>query len=232
MRTIGLLGGMSWVSTTHYYEGLNSQIAARLGGSHCAAVVLWQSDFAEITALQEAGRWTEAGELLAEGTRRLVAAGAEVIAICANTMHLVADSVIAAADPVPLVSIIDAVRQRCLELGVSRLGLVGTAYTMESSRLFPEPLSRSGIEVLVPTQPLRDDIQRHTFDELILNVVTHEARSTFRQAIAQLVDRGAQAVVLACTEHAMAVAPEEFSIPVLDSTQLHIDALVHAALVL
>jgi aspartate racemase len=180
-RVIGLIGGMSWVSTAHYYETLNTGVASQLGGDHCARLVLWQTDFDTITQLQRAGQWHEAGEVLAQGARSLVAAGAELVAILANTMHLVAPQVAAAA-PVPLVHIVEAVRDECLRRGITKLGLLGTAYTMESPELFPSILTPAGIEVLIPDAPDRAEIQRHTFDELILNRVTPGAKARFTSA--------------------------------------------------
>ena len=171
MKTIGLLGGMSWVSTEHYYRLINSEVAQRLGGESCASMVVWQSDFAHIAQLQRDDKWHEAGEVLAEGTRSLTAAGAEVIAICANTMHLVADQVVGAADGAPLVHIVEAVRDECQRLGITRLGLFGTAYTMESPTLFPPTLHAAGIEMIVPSEADRELVQRITYDELVRDVV-------------------------------------------------------------
>ena len=229
-RVIGLIGGMSWVSTAHYYETLNTGVAAQLGGDHCARLVLWQTDFDTVTNLQRAGRWDEAGEVLAEGARALVAAGAELIAICTNTMHLVAPQVAAAASPVPLVHIVEAVRHECLKRGIAKLGLLGTAYTMESPDLFPSILTPAGIELLIPNTEDRAKIQRHTFDELILNRVTPEATSRFTSASNDMIARGAQAIVLACTEHAMVLSDGDLSAPVLDSTAIHVQAILAAAL--
>ncbi len=229
-RVIGLIGGMSWVSTAHYYETLNTAVAARMGGDHCARLVLWQTDFDTITNLQRAGRWDEAGAVLTAGAQSLVAAGAELIAICANTMHLVAPQIAAAASPVPLVHIVEAVRDECVRLGVTRLGLLGTAYTMESPALFPTVLSPAGIELLTPGADDRAAIQRHTFDELIQNRVTPEAISRFTTASNEMISRGAQAIVLACTEHGMVLRDRDLSVPVLDSTQIHVDAILTAAL--
>jgi aspartate racemase len=231
MRVIGLIGGMSWVSTSHYYRLLNQDVAQRLGGDHCARLVLWQTDFAEITAMQRADEWALAGELLAAGGRALVAAGAEVIGIGANTMHLVAEPVRAAVDPAHLVHIVEVVRDECLERGITRLGLFGTAYTMESPTLYPPLLAAASIEVIVPDADDRAEIQRITFEELIRDEVTDASRVTFHTAAARLLDKGAEAVVLACTEHGMLLADGDLGdAAVLDSTALHARALVDAAL--
>lgn len=228
MRTIGLLGGMSWVSTAHYYELINRQVAERLGGDHCAPMVVWQTDFDEITGHQRAGDWDRAGQVLAVGAASLVGAGARVVGICANTMHLVAPAVQAALGDVPLVHIVDVVRDECRARGVSTLGLVGTAYTMESPELFPPRMAAAGIDVIVPAAADRAEVQRITFDELIHDRVTDESRATFRRIADQLINNGADAVVLACTEHGAMWTPDWP--PTMDSTVLHAAALVHAAL--
>jgi aspartate racemase len=229
VRTIGLLGGMSWVSTAHCYELINRDVVDRFGGDHCAPMVLWQADFDRITALQRAGEWGQAGELLADGAAVLVRAGAEVVGICANTMHLVADAVAGALGDGALVHIVDVVRDECLARGVTRLGLLGTAYTMESPDLYPARLAAAGIDVLVPDAPERDVVQRITFEELIHDVVTDSSRAEFRRIGAALVDSGAEAIVLACTEHGAMLGDADLDVPVLDSTVLHARALVDAA---
>ena len=233
MKTIGLLGGMSWVSTEHYYRRLNEQAAQRLGGDSCAALVVWQTDFARITAHQRAGEWDAAGEILAKGARSLAAADAEIIGIGANTMHLVAPAVIAAlataAPSAVLVHIVEAVRDVCVGRGVTRLGLLGTSYTMESPVLYPPVLAAAGIDVITPNANERAEIQRITFEELIHNRVNAESRNTFRRIATELATRGANAVALACTEHGMVLANGDLDVAVLDSTQIHVDALIAAA---
>jgi aspartate racemase len=230
MKTIGLIGGMSWVSTAHYYQLINADVAARLGGDHCARLIVWQQDFAIVTELQRAGRWHEAGEVLAVGAGVLRDGGAEVIGIGANTMHLVADQVAAGASPAKLVHIVDVVRDECERLGVRKLGLLGTAYTMESADLYPPTMTKAAIEVLVPNAEERGLVQRHTFEELIRDTITDECRANFGAIGASLIARGADAVVLACTEHGMVLSDGDLSVPVLDSTVLHARALVDAAL--
>ena len=231
MRVIGLIGGMSWVSTEHYYRSINLDVATRLGGDHCARLVLWQHDFAEITALQRAGEWDRAGAVLADGGRALVAAGAEVIGIAANTMHLVAHPIQAAVEPARLVHVVEVVRDECVARGITRLGLFGTAYTMESPELYPPTLAAAGVEVIVPDADDRAEIQRITFEELIRDEITDAARVTFQTIASRLLDKGADAVVLACTEHGMLLTDGDLgTAAVLDSTVLHARALVDAAL--
>jgi aspartate racemase len=229
MRTIGLLGGMSWVSTAHYYELINREVSDRSGGDHCAPLVLWQTDFDTITAHQRAGEWDRAGALLADGAAALVRAGAEVIGICANTMHLVADAVEGAIGDAELVHVVDVVRDECVRRHVSRLGLLGTAYTMESADLYPPRMADAGVDVVVPPPVDRDVVQRITFEELIRDVVTDEAVAEFRRIGQGLVGAGAQAIALACTEHGAVLRDGDLTVPVLDSTELHALALVEAA---
>ncbi len=231
MKTIGLLGGMSWVSTAHYYERINSEIASRLGGEHCASLMLWQTDFDEITAYQRAGDWDSAGNVLASGTRSLVHGGATVIGICANTMHLVADQVREAAYPTAnLVHIVEATRDACAAIGAVRIGLFGTAYTMESPTLFPPIMTAAGIEIVTPSVEDRALIHQFTFDELVRNHVSPQALATFQRVADQFVADGCDAIVLACTEHAMVLPPSAVTVPVLDTTEIHTSALVAAAL--
>jgi len=229
VRRIGLLGGMSWVSTQHYYAAINRDVAARFGDEHCAPLVIWQEDFALIAERQRSGDWDGAGEILVGGGRALVASGAEVIGICANTMHLVADAVRDAIAPAILVHVVEVVRDRCLELDVRRVGLLGTQYTMSSPHLYPPTLAAADIEVLVPDEATQAAIHDHTYTELIRDVVTSQARSTFRTACASMIDRGADVIALACTEHAMVIGPDDADVPVIDSTTAHAAALVEAA---
>lgn len=230
MRTIGLLGGMSWVSTRHYYELINADVAERLGGDHCARLVLWQTDFDEIGELQRTGRWDEAGDVLAGGAVALVDAGAELIGICANTMHLVAGVVARAARPAELIHVVEAVRDECRVREVTAVGLFGTAYTMESPDLYPPTLAAAGIEVLTPNADERAAIHRFTYDELTHDVVTAECRDAFARIAERLAAQGADGIALACTEHGLVLRDGELSVPVLDSTVIHARAIVDAAL--
>ena len=227
---IGLLGGMSWVSTAHYYQLINAEVAERVGGDHCARLMLWQDDFARLTELQRAGRWNEAGAVLATGARALRDGGVDVIGIGANTMHLVADQVAQAAKPARLVHIVEVVRDVCVQRSITRLGLIGTAYTMSSPHLYPPTMTAAGIEILVPGDEDQAVIQAHTFDELIRDVVTERCRANFSGICQGLIDRGADAIVLACTEHGLVLRDGDLSVPLLDSTVLHAHALVDAAL--
>jgi aspartate racemase len=236
MRTIGLLGGMSWVSTSHYYELLNRDVAHRLGDGHCAPLVIWQTDFDTIAAHQAAGEWELAGQVLADGATALLRAGAEVVGIGANTMHLVAGQLLEVLGDVPLVHVVDVVRDECLERGIRTLGVLGTSYTMESPDLYPPTLRAAGVEVLVPSPEERRELQRITYEELVRDIVSERSATTLRGIAQGLVAGGADGVVLACTEHGLLLRQGDLTVdggsdpvPVLDSTVLHARALVDAA---
>ena len=227
MRRIGLLGGTSWESSAHYYAQLNRGAAQRLGGFHSADLVLRSVDFAEIEALQRAGDWAALGTRYAEEARALRAAGAEVIGILANTMHLVHDDVVRGSG-LPVVHVVDAVAAGALRIGVRRLALLGTRYTMESS-LYPDRLSGHGLTVVAPTGDDAAETHLVIYDELVHGVVRDESRRSLQAVVDRLVAAGADAVVLGCTELAMILGSEDVPVPVLDTTALHVQALLDAA---
>jgi aspartate racemase len=229
MRRIGLIGGTSWESSAHYYTALNEGVRDRLGGLHSADLILRSLEFADIAALQEQGEWVELGRVYAEEALRLRAAGAEVIAILANTMHLVADQVADAAG-IPVVHIVDAVGAEIERLGVTRVGLLGTAYTMESSALYPARLSRHGVEVSIPDAEDRAMVHRVIYDELTQGIVNDDSRKAYLEVIERLAAGGAQAVLLACTEHSMLLGPDDGAVPLIDTTAVHVEAILDAAL--
>ncbi len=228
MRRIGLIGGLSWPSTEIYHRLLNEDVGRRLGGNHSARTVIWSEDFERIAALQRAGAWAEAGAILAEGARALERAGADLVAITANTMHLVADDVRAAID-VPFVHLIEVLAGSAVDAGLSRLGLLGTAYTMTSS-VYPEVCGPLGLEVLVPDEADRDVVHAAIYDDLTKGTATPASRYAVRAAADRLVDIGADCVVLGCSELGLVLAPGDLHVPVLDSTALHCRALVDASL--
>lgn len=228
MRTIGLLGGMSWESSALYYRLLNEAVRDRLGGLHSARCVLLSVDFAEIARLQEAGEWARAGELLAADARSLHAAGADVVLLCTNTMHTVADAVTAGLD-VPLLHIGDSTAEAIAAAGLGRVGLLGTRYTMEQPFLV-DRLTAAGLDVVVPEQADRDLVHRVIYDELVLGVVREESRRAYRGVVDRLVARGAQGVVLGCTEIELLIGPGDVDVPTFPTTALHVAAAVRAAL--
>ncbi|MGW7285063.1 aspartate/glutamate racemase family protein [Streptomyces sp. NPDC054847] len=228
MRTIGLIGGMSWESSAEYYRLLNEFVRDRLGGLHSARCVLHSVDFAEIEQLQTAGEWERAGEILAAAARGLEAAGAELLLICTNTMHKVAGQVEAAVR-VPLLHLADATADAVKARGLTRVGLLGTAFTMEQD-FYRERLAGHGLEVLTPDAEGRALVHRVIYDELCLGVVRDESRARYQDVIGELVGAGAEGVVLGCTEIELLIGPGDSPVPVFPTTTLHARAAVEAAL--
>ncbi|MDQ1288773.1 MAG: amino-acid racemase [Actinomycetota bacterium] len=229
MRTIGLIGGMSWDSSATYYRAINTEVRRRLGGHHCAKLVLVSLDFGEVRALQIAGEWDRAGDLLAEAARALEAAGADAVLICANLMHKVAPTV-EKATSLPLLHIADAVGSRARELGVRTVGILGARPVMEESFYAERLASGWGIDAVVPGPDDRATIDRVIFDELTRGVVSDASRAAYVDVIRRLEDAGAEAVVLACTEIGLLIGPDDVPIPVIDSALVHALAAVEEAL--
>ncbi|MFG2501335.1 aspartate/glutamate racemase family protein [Streptomyces sp. NPDC048441] len=228
MKTIGLIGGMSWESSAEYYRLLNELVRERLGGLHSARCVLYSVDFAEIEELQVAGEWEQAGEVLARAAKGVEAAGADLVLICTNTMHKVADQVQGALS-VPLLHLADATADAVLAAGVRRVGLLGTAFTMEQD-FYRERLTARGLEVLVPDAEGRALVHRVIYEELCLGVVREESRADYLGVIAGLVTDGAEGVILGCTEIELLISQEHSEVPVFPTTRLHAEAAVRAAL--
>ena len=228
MKTLGLIGGMSWESTIPYYRLINQAVAERLGGLHSARLVLYSVDFAQVERLQQTGDWDAAGRLLAEAACALRAAGAELLVICTNTMHKVADAV-QDASGLPIVHVADVTAAAVRTAGLSRIGLLGTRFTMEQP-FYRERLERHGLEVLVPDAAQRAIVHRVIYDELCRGRIEAASREAYREIIGSLVERGAQGVILGCTEIGLLVAPEDASVPLFDTTTLHARAAALAAL--
>jgi aspartate racemase len=223
-----MLGGMSWESTAAYYRLANELVRERLGGLHSARLVLASVDFAEIERLQVAGEWERAGRVLAEEAARLEAAGAELLVLCTNTMHKVADQVQAAVG-IPLLHLADTTAAAVREARLSTVGLLATRFTMEED-FYRDRLARHGLRVLVPDAADRAEVHRIIYEELCLGVVRDESRDTFRQIIERLVAAGAEGVVLGCTEIELLVGPADSAVPVFPTTRLHVEAAVAASL--
>jgi aspartate racemase len=228
MRTIGLIGGMSWESSAEYYRLVNELVRDRLGGLHSARCVLHSVDFAAIEKLQSAGEWEHAGEILAEAARGLETAGADLLLICTNTMHKVAGQVEAAVR-VPLLHIADATADAVRVAGLTRVGLLGTAFTMEQD-FYRGRLARHGIEVLTPDAEGRALVHRVIYEELCLGVVRDASRTAYQKVIGELIAAGAQGVVLGCTEIELLIGADDSPVPVFPTTRLHAEAAVAAAL--
>ncbi|KJE22758.1 aspartate racemase [Frankia torreyi] len=228
MLTIGMLGGMSWESSAEYYRLANELVRARLGDLHSARCVLFSVDFADIEAMQTAGRWDEASVVLAAAARSLVAAGADLVLLCTNTMHKVADQVQAAID-VPLLHLADATAAAVTTAGLRTVGLLGTAFTMEQA-FYRDRLTAAGLRVLVPPAVDRALVHRVIFDELCRGVVREQSRRQYVAVIERLAAAGAEGVILGCTEIELLVRRQDSSVPVFPTTRLHVEAAVELAL--
>ena len=229
MRTIGLLGGMSWESTLEYYRIMNQIVKARLGGSHSVHCLLYSVDFAEIEVLQHAGQWDALTQVMIAAVRRLEQGGADCLVICTNTMHHMADE-IQAATPLPLLHIADATAQSIKAQGLDTVGLLGTRFTMEGDFYRGKLENEHGLMVLIPDDAGREVVHRVIYEELVRGVIREESRQAYQEVIANLVADGAQGVILGCTEIPLLVKQSDVSIPVFDTTALHAQAAVEWAL--
>lgn len=226
---LGLIGGMSWESSAQYYRLINEGVRAARGPTASARILLWSFDFAEIEALQHAGDWATLTSLMANAGQRLAAAGAEHLLICTNTMHLMADEVEAAAG-IPLLHIADPAGAAIRAAGLGKVGLLGTAFTMEQGFYRDRLAQRFGLEVLVPETEDRTLIHRVIYDELVAGAVSGASRQSYREVIARLVARGAEAIVLGCTEIMLLIGADDSPVPLFDTTALHAAAAVELAL--
>ncbi|WP_444844276.1 aspartate/glutamate racemase family protein [Duganella caerulea] len=220
MKTIGLIGGMSWESTVPYYRQVNETVKEHLGGLHSAKVVLYSVDFHEIERLQHAGDWDAAGAMLADAARSLRAAGADFLVLCTNTMHKVAPAIEAAVD-IPLFHIADPTAAAIKQAGHTKVGLLGTRFTMEQAFYKDRLRERHGLDVIVPGQHDRDIVHRIIYEELCLGRIVDASRVEYRRIIAGLVEQGAQAIILGCTEISLLVAPQDADVPLFDTTAIH-----------
>ena len=231
MKTIGLIGGMSWESTQTYYRLINVAIREKLGGLHSARLVLYSVDFHDIEVLQRQGDWQAAGVLLAQAAQSLQAAGADMVVICTNTMHKVADEVQAAVS-IPLLHIADPTAQAIRAAGFQRVALLGTRFTMEQDFYRARLEQQHGLQVIVPEQSERDVVHRIIYEELCLGQIKPESKTDYLSIIRQLQTRGAQAVILGCTEISLLVQQTDLDLPLFDTTALHAMAAADAALIL
>jgi aspartate racemase len=231
MRTLGLLGGTSWESTAVYYALLNRGVAERLGPLHQPRLLLHSVDFAEVAALQAEGRWDILAEQYSVAARGLVASGAEVLGICANTMHLLADDVRAAAGDGRLVHVVDATADGARRAGARTVALLGTAYTMEKP-FYADALRGRGLDVVVPGADDRAALQRIVYEELTRGVVRPESRQVLLDVVARCAENGADVALLACTEFQMLAEPGDVdaAVPLVDTTREHCRALLDAIL--
>ena len=229
MKTIGLIGGMSWESTIPYYRQINETIRERMGGLHSARVVLYSVDFHEIEQLQRAGDWDSAGAILAEAARSLEAAGAAFLVLCTNTMHKVASHIEAAVN-IPLLHIADPTAVEIKRAGYSTVGLLGTRFTMEQAFYRDRLSEHHGLRVVVPETEDREVVHRIIYEELCRGIVKPESRSEYRRVMKSLATQGVQAIILGCTEISLLVDQQDSEVPMFDTTAIHARSAAEEAL--
>lgn len=229
MKTIGMIGGMSWESTVSYYQALNEGIKAELGGLHSAKICLYSVDFSEIESLQHQGKWDETAVILSKAAQSVEAGGADCLLICTNTMHKVAPQ-IEEQITIPILHIADATAEQLLSDGVTKVGLLGTRFTMEQDFYKRRLVDKFGIEVLVPNEGDRDVIHTVIYSELCQGVVSAESRERYLEVVDRLSSQGAQAVILGCTEIALLINQQHTDIPLYDTTKIHADYAVKWAI--
>lgn len=228
MRTIGLIGGMSWESSAHYYRLINQGVRDRRGGTHSAKSVMVSVDFADIDAMQHAGDWAGLGVAMADAARAVERGGANGLILCTNTMHKLAPE-IEAAVAIPLLHIVDPTAAAIVAAGHRRVGLLGTAFTMEQD-FYRARIERRGLDVIVPDADDRRTVHEIIYRDLVRGVIDDGARVLYRDVIARLVARGAEAIILGCTEIMVLVGPSDSAVPLFDTTTLHAAAAVDWAL--
>ena len=229
MRTIGLIGGMSWESSMEYYRIINEAVKRRLGGLHSASCLLSSLDFAPLERMQHDGRWDDIATELAAAARRLETGGADIVLLCTNTMHKVADAIRDAVS-IPFIHIADPTAAAVHADGIGRVGLLGTRFTMEEAFYVDRLRSVHAIDTIVPSAADRDVVHRVIYDELCVGSVTDESRERFAAIIGSLAADGAQGVILGCTEIGLLVGPADSSVALYDTTRLHAEAAVELAL--
>jgi len=229
MKTMGLLGGMSWESTVPYYQVVNREVGRRLGGLHSARLLLMSVDFQEIEVLQHQGRWTELGELLAADARVLERAGADFLVLCTNTMHLVAPA-IEAAVRIPLLHIADATAARVKDAGVRRVGLLGTRFTMEEAFYRGRLQELHGLEVFTPPEEDREVVHRVIYEELVLGEIRPGSRAEYQRIVRSLEGEGVEGVILGCTEIGLLLKPGDTAVPLFDTALIHAEAAAEFSL--
>jgi len=226
---IGLIGGMSWESSTEYYRIINREVRARLGGVHSARILMWSVDFAEVERLQHHENWGKLTSVMVDAAFRLERGGADFIVLCTNTMHKMADEITDSVS-IPLIHIADPTAEKIKAAGLQKVGLLGTKFTMEQDFYKGRLSEKHGLEVLVPEEADRQLVHRIIYEELVAGEIKADSRAAYREIIARLVHRGAQAVILGCTEIMLLVSDEDSPVPLFDTTLLHAQAAVDHAL--
>jgi aspartate racemase len=229
MKTIGLIGGMSWESSLEYYRIVNESIKERLGGFHSAKCIMYSVDFEEIEKLQHQGKWDQATDLMIDAARRVEKGGADFVVICTNTMHKMADDVQESIN-IPLLHIADVTAEKIKEKGMQKVGLLGTRFTMEEDFYRLRLQEKHGLEVIIPDEEERQTIHSILYSELVMGEIKEISKETFQKIIGNLVARGAEGVILGCTEIPLLVKQEDYEIPLFDTTAIHARAAVEYAL--
>lgn len=229
MRTIGLLGGMSWESSIEYYRIINETVRGKLGGLHSAKSVMYSVDFAEIEALQHEGKWEEATHLMIDAAQRVKNGGADFLVICTNTMHRMAEEVQEGIG-IPLLHIADATAVKIKAGGLRKVGLLGTRFTMEEGFYKGRLIDRHGLDVVVPSDEGREIVHKMIYDELVMGKIEPKSKARYIQIIEELIMEGAQGIILGCTEIGLLVGEKDVTVPVFDTTLIHATAAVEYAL--
>ena len=229
MKTIGMIGGMSWESSLEYYRIINETVKVRLGGLHSAKSLLFSFDFEEIETLQMAGDWPKAAELMVQAAQQLERGGADFVIICTNTMHKMAKAVQAAVN-IPLLHIADATAEAIRAQGITKIGLLGTNFTMEEDFYKGRLEDKFGLTVLIPAKPERQIVHDIIYDELCLGITKADSRASYRQIMADLAAAGAEGIILGCTEIGLLVNQADSSVPLFDTTRIHAETAVSFAL--
>ena len=229
MKTIGLIGGMSWESTIEYYRIINQVVQMKLGGVHSAKIVMVSLDFAEIEELQTQAKWEEATSIMVDSAKRLEKCGADMVLICTNTMHLMADEVQEGIN-IPLLHIADATAQTIIDQGLNKVVLLGTRFTMEKDFYRGRLEKKHKLKILIPDENQRDIVHRVIYQELVKGQIKENSREKYREIIESLVKNGVEGIILGCTEIGLLVKQEDTAVPVFDTTDIHAQAAVEAAL--
>lgn len=229
MKTIGLIGGMSWESSLEYYRIINKTVKAKLGGYHSAKSIMYSVDFGEIEKLQHQGRWEELTQIMIEAGQRVERAGADLVLLCTNTMHKMADDVQKNIS-IPLLHIADTTAERIKDRGLKKVGLLGTRFTMEQNFYKGRFTEKHGIEVIVPAEHDREIVHRVIFNELVLGTINQSSRIMFKAIINNLVTNGAEGIILGCTEIPLLIKQEDSEVPLFDTTTIHAQSAVALAL--
>ncbi|ACK98266.1 MULTISPECIES: aspartate/glutamate racemase family protein [Bacillus cereus group] len=228
MKTIGLIGGMSWESTSEYYRIINEEIKERLGGLHSAKCLINSVDFEEIERCQSSGDWDGAGEILGNAAYSLQKGGADFIIICTNTMHKVVGKIKAKID-IPVLHVADATAKAIKRKDIQKVGLLGTTYTMEQD-FYKSRIEENNIKVIVPSEKNRKEINKVIYTELCLGKIVSQSREYYKRVIEELVQKGAQGIILGCTEIGLLIKQEDVSVPIFDTTHIHAIEAVKVAL--